>query len=46
MNAVKPMLTYSNYKAACSAKGEQPMSIHQFNALVLAGFNPILNKWR
>lgn len=46
MTQVTPMLTYSNYKAYAAAKGFQPISIQQFNALVLAGFNPITNKWR
>ena len=46
MNEVKPLLTYSNYKAYAAAKGFQPISIQQFNALVLAGFNPITNQWR
>jgi hypothetical protein len=46
MTQTTPLLTYSNYKAYAAAKGFQPISIHQFNALVLAGFNPITNKWR
>lgn len=41
-----PSLTYSNYKAVAAARGEQPMTIHRFNALVLAGFNPITQRWR
>lgn len=39
-------LTYRNYKAVCAERGEQPMTITQFNALVLAGFNPITKRWR
>ena len=43
---VQPRLTYSHYKAVAAARGEQPMTIHWFNALVLAGFNPITQLWR
>lgn len=39
-------LTYRDYVAYAKAKGFQPVSIQTFNALVLAGFNPITNKWR
>lgn len=39
-------LTYRNYVAYAQSKGFQPVSIKTFNALVLAGFNPITNKWR
>jgi hypothetical protein len=46
MTQVTPKLTYSNYKAYAAAKGFQPVSIATFNALVLAGFNPITNRWR
>lgn len=39
-------LTYANYLAHAQAKGFQPVSLTQFNALVLAGYNPILSTWR
>lgn len=39
-------LTYRAYVAYAQSKGFQPVSIQTFNALVLAGFNPITNKWR
>lgn len=40
------LLTYTNYLAYAKSKGFQPVSLSTFNALVLAGFNPITNRWR
>jgi hypothetical protein len=39
-------LTYANYVAYAQTKGFQPVSVTTFNALVLAGYNPITNTWR
>jgi hypothetical protein len=39
-------LTYANYVAYAKSKGFQPVQLSTFNALVLAGFNPITNTWR
>lgn len=39
-------LTYANYLAYAQSKGFQPVKLTTFNALVLAGFNPITNTWR
>lgn len=39
-------LTYANYLAYAKSKGFQPISLHTFNSLVLAGYNPIANTWR
>ena len=46
MNQTTQPLTYRGYVAYAEAKGFQPVSIHTFNSLVLAGYNPITNKWR
>jgi hypothetical protein len=39
-------MTYRSYLAYAQSKGFQPVSIHTYNALVLAGYNPITNRWR